>query len=110
MYVTPFPGPGRKWQVSREGGHHPWWRRAGLEIVYQKTGGLIVAVAVEAREDAFVVGAHTPLFEAMPPQTNTGEAMYAPMPDFQRFLVVKREEEASHPLTVVMNWTAEFER
>ena len=111
VYVTPFPGPGRKWQVSTDGGQHPWWRRDGREIVYQEPGGLIVAVAVEAREDTFLVGADTPLVEATPPNVNIGAFFYAPMPDAQRFLLVQLAvEEDSGSLTLVVNWTAELER
>jgi Tol biopolymer transport system component/DNA-binding winged helix-turn-helix (wHTH) protein len=109
VYVTPFPGPGRKWQISTNGGGHPWWRRDGREIIYQEERGLLVAVEVEGTEDKFVVGNHTALFEAPPP---LNYAFYvAPMPDAQRFLIVRAvEEEAPGPLTLVMNWTAELER
>ena len=111
VYVTPFPGPGRKWQVSTDGGLRPWWRRDGREIIYQEEGGLVVAVAVEAREDTFLVGADTPLFEAPFFLNHDNTFTFATMPDAQRFLVVKpAEEEDSAPLTLVVNWTAELER
>ena len=29
VYLRPFPGPDRKWQVSVDGGLHPMWNRAG---------------------------------------------------------------------------------
>jgi Tol biopolymer transport system component len=109
VYVTPFPGPGRKWQVSKNGGQRPWWRRDGREIVYQEPGGWVLAVKVEGAEDSFVVGEPTRLFET--PPRSTLSPYYAPMPEFDRFLVIRmREEEDPGPLTLVLNWTAELER
>ncbi len=35
VYVVPFPGPGRKWQISTQGGSWPQWRRDGREIFYR---------------------------------------------------------------------------
>ena len=32
IYVQPFPGPGRKWQISPEGGEEPVWARNGREL------------------------------------------------------------------------------
>ena len=91
---------------------HPWWRRDGREIVYQDLGGWVVAVDVEARADAFLVGAHASLFEARLPDlpAMSVNLSYAPMPDAQRFLLVQLEEEDIGPLTLVVNWTAELEQ
>ncbi len=109
VYVTPFPGPGRKWQVSTDGGLRPWWRRDGREIVYQEEGGLVVAV--EAREDTFLVASDTPLFEAPFFLHHDNTFQFAMMPNAQRFRLVRPvEEEDSAPLTLVVNWTAELER
>ena len=97
--------------MSTDGGLRPWWRRDGREIIYQEEGGLVVAVAVEAREDTFLVGADTPLFEAPFFLNHDSTFTFAMMPDAQRFLVVKpAEEEDSAPLTLVVNWTADLER
>ena len=34
VYVAPFPGPGRRWQVSTDRGVYPTWRADGSEIIY----------------------------------------------------------------------------
>ena len=34
IYVQRFPGPGGKYQVSRDGGSHPVWRSDGKELFY----------------------------------------------------------------------------
>ena len=39
IYVRNWPGLDQKWQVSREGGHHPHWRNDGAELVFSTLGG-----------------------------------------------------------------------
>ncbi|HEX7616229.1 MAG TPA: protein kinase, partial [Thermoanaerobaculia bacterium] len=34
VYVTSFPRPGRKWQISTEGGAYAFWRADGKEMLY----------------------------------------------------------------------------
>lgn len=34
VYISPFPGFGSKWQVSRGGGEEPRWRNDGKELFY----------------------------------------------------------------------------
>ena len=34
IYVRPFPGPGRKWQISNGGGKTPIWSDNGRELFY----------------------------------------------------------------------------
>jgi Tol biopolymer transport system component len=33
VYVRPFPGPDRRWQVSTQGGRHPRWNRNGRALL-----------------------------------------------------------------------------
>jgi hypothetical protein len=109
VYVTPFPGPGRKWQVSTEGGAWAKWTEDGKELFYHGLNGQLMAVEVEVdgQDDAFVVGAAEALFTI---GKLGGFYIYAPTRDGQRFLIVRpeREEDAS-PLTLVLNWEAELE-
>jgi len=51
LEVTPYPGPGRTWQVSQGGGIRPAWQRDGREIVYQNTD-LLMSVAVDPASDS----------------------------------------------------------
>ncbi len=34
VYVQPFPGPARRWQISAGGGCNPRWSRKGRELFY----------------------------------------------------------------------------
>ncbi len=106
VYVTPFPGPGRRWQVSTEGGTRPYWRREGNEIVYLDLDRSLVAAAVDGSGTSFQVSRVSNLFEIIPA---TPWGQYVPSSDLQRFLVNSASGAVSEaPLTLVLNWTAEL--
>jgi Tol biopolymer transport system component len=109
VYVRPFPGPGRQWQVSTEGGAWPHWTRGGREIVYQGAEGELTAVPVEVRGDTLVVGAVEPLFKIRPAGP---EVHFDVTADGQRFLVREpvAEQVTAPPLSVLVNWPAALER
>ncbi|MGE5278228.1 MAG: hypothetical protein ACM3SU_14610, partial [Acidobacteriota bacterium] len=114
IYVRPFPnGPG-KWQVSRDGGYQPHWRRDGRELFYLLADGRVVAVEVRSRPPAFETGASTPLFRA--PMASVLETMYgwntyAASADGQRFLINMLAEDAQGtPITLVIDWDAELSK
>ena len=62
VYVTRFPEPGGKWQVSTNGGSFPVWRRDSRELFYRAADGKLMAVPVGPGSD-FAPGAPIPLFE-----------------------------------------------
>ena len=41
IYVTPFPGPGRRWRVSTEGGFFANWSSTGREIFFMSFSSTI---------------------------------------------------------------------
>jgi serine/threonine protein kinase len=103
VYVTPFPGPGGKWQISTAGGVWPRWRRDGNEIFYLAPGRALMAASVNGKGSSFDVGAVKLLFQTRA----VGQVdRYAVSADGQRFLInTAPEQEASVPITVVLNWT-----
>jgi serine/threonine protein kinase/Tol biopolymer transport system component len=108
IFVTSFPGPGGKWQISREGGFLPRWRRDGKEIFYLY-GSQLIAADVNGRGSTFEVGAVRPLFDVR--FLVTGGYAYDVSADAQRFLMnVLSGQNSSAPLTLVMNWTADLKR
>ena len=109
VYVTPYPGLGRKWQVSSNGGGYPRWRRDGREIVYQALDGSVTAAAVAAVGASFAVASETPLFRAR--TAATAEYVFQPTADAQRFLVVETiGEDVTTPLVVTLGWQALLRR
>ena len=61
IYVQPFPGPGRRWQLSTGGGFFPVWSRDGSEIFFRDGQGRLSHVAVTAGAD-FDAGVPEALF------------------------------------------------
>jgi hypothetical protein len=109
VYVTPFPGPGGKWQVSSAGGLYPSWRSDGREIIYQDALGQVVAVAVAAGDGTFELGAADALFEVAPsaPPGHGGVVNFAASSDAQDFVVVsKLAVERPRAFSLLTNWTA----
>jgi eukaryotic-like serine/threonine-protein kinase len=108
IYVTTFPNPVGKWQVSRGGGTEPRWRGDGKELFYIGPKGTLTAVDVRA-EQTFSSGSPTPLFQvhARAPVSSSDQFSYDVSRDGQRFLV-NRYLKPDHvqPLTVVLNATA----
>ncbi len=110
VYVTPFPGPGRKWQVSTQGGAYPEWRQGGREILYQdlKTNE-IMAVPVAFKGDAPDFGAARELFTATPPLAGFARR-YDATADGKKFIMIRpNQTRETGSLTLVVGWTAELE-
>lgn len=107
VYVQEFPQARTKWQISTAGGSQPTWRGDGRELFY-RAGSALMAVPVETGT-VFSAGAPVELFQARFPSI-TLRAHYRPTPDGQRFLVLAPlERTATHPASVVLNWTAALE-
>ena len=107
VYVAPFPGPGRKWQVSVGGGGWPVWRGDGAEILYINTTGELMEVAVEERGSGLAFGQPQALFQHRFTSNGPGFDVSA---DGERFLVVEAAENVPpEPVTVVVNWPAAIE-
>jgi Tol biopolymer transport system component len=108
VYVTPFPGPGRKWQVSTSGGILPRWSGTGKEVFFDGPGERIMTAVVNARGDTFQVGPTQPLFEIRPQRPGN---VFDVMPDGQRFLVnTAAQVQSAAPLTLVVNWPADLKK
>ncbi len=101
VYVAPFPGPGRKWQVSSGGGGWPRWRGDGREILYEDSAGTLVGIGVETRGDGLAFSEPERLFQHKVSQGRSWDVS----DDGQRFLLVEPEENQDpQPITVVVNW------
>ncbi len=107
VYVTSFPGPGGKQQVSTGGGEDPVWRGDGKELFFLFEGKLMAA-EVKAKGSGLDIGNARLLFDAhagFGPFTH-----YDVAPDGKRFLVATLGEGGSAPMNLVVNWTAELKK
>jgi serine/threonine protein kinase/Tol biopolymer transport system component len=112
VYVSPFPGFGSRWQVSRGGGEEPRWRRDGKEIFYLAPDGKLMAADVKIGA-GFEAGAPAELFQthARQPISAYDFFSYDVTADGQKFLVNTRVDTSnSAPLSVILNWSAEMEK
>jgi len=110
VYLRPFPGPGSKWPVSRNGGAQVRWRRDGKELFYVGLDARLMAVPIQLASNGVQIGigAPAPLFT-----THIGGAVqgadrqqYMVSSDGQRFLMNAIVEEPTTPIIVVLNWIA----
>jgi eukaryotic-like serine/threonine-protein kinase len=99
VYVTAFPGPGGKWQVSNGGGGAPSWSADGKQIYYA-IGDKLMSVAVQNVE-TFQFGAPVQL----PIRVNEFASL-GPVAPGERFPALKAPSGGqSQPQEVILNWT-----
>jgi hypothetical protein len=67
VYVAPFPGGDRRWQISSDGGTQARWRADGTAIYYLAPDGMLVAVGVDGSGDELRVTGLDPLFRLAVP-------------------------------------------
>ncbi len=106
VYVQPFPGPGKRWQISPDGGSFPVWSTDGMEVFYRQRDGWIMSVAVET-EPVFVAKDPQRLFEGR----FTGS--FDVTANGQRFVMTQSVEDSGALVTelrVVLNWFEELKR
>jgi Tol biopolymer transport system component len=108
VYVTQFPGPGGKWQVSTNGGTEPHWNADGREIFYLDATQNLVTVPVSTGV-TFKAGLPETLFDAgLFPLTTRNR--YLVTDDGKRFLTLSPiSGESVRPISVVLNWQAGLE-
>jgi len=113
IYVQPFPGPGRKFQISTNGGAQPRWNKNGKEMFYVSLDSKMMAAPVKLSPDGQSLETDTPtaLFPvriAGGPVSAFNKQQYAVSSDGQRFLVnLAVDKGAASPITVILNWKPE---
>ena len=106
VYVTPFPGPGGKWQISTDGGSFPVWRRDGKELFYMSRDDKIMAAEVRANGQSFVIGAVKPLFQTRAYFGLFTANLFDVTADGQQFIVPYDSGQANRTISLVVNWPA----
>ena len=105
VYVRAVPGPGGKWQISRNGGTEPAWSADGQELFYRDPQNLM-SVSVDTR-GAFVIRGSRPLFKAGLYGTSADRASYDVHPSGKWFAMT-RNFTTRADLIVVVNWFTEL--
>jgi serine/threonine protein kinase len=108
VYLTRFPHPGAKYQVSKDGGVQPVWSKDGKTLYYLDPYRKLTAVDVQTSGEAVQIGAAKPLFTAGIRHSISTEA-YDIARD-GRFLVVDSITESTAPVVLVTNWDTELKK
>jgi WD40 repeat protein len=99
VYVTAFPSPVRKWQVSSGGGNSPSWSADGKQLYYT-SGDKLMSAPIQ-NVDTFEFGAAA----ALPVHVNEF-ATLGPPASGERFPALKPLSGGqSQPQEVIFNWT-----
>ena len=109
VYVQPFPGPGKKLQISTSGGVSPVWSRDGTELFYRSRALQVMAVGIHVG-DRLVASRARALFDDSYIRSFTGGMDVAPD---GRFLMVRPQSQERTELydevRIVLNWTRELD-
>jgi len=108
IYVTNFPAPIGRWQISTNGGRPGRWSPDGKEIFYLTPGGDIMAVRIEAKGNELSTGKVERLFHA------SGISQIYPdfnvSPDGKHFLLPGVTNSEQPPITLVTDWTTALKK
>jgi Tol biopolymer transport system component len=110
IYVQPYPGPGGKYQISKDGGRRPLWGPEGREIFYRR-GDSMMVVSYTVVGESFRAGRPRELFQGSfrfdDSRPNADIA-----PDGKGFVMIQSaaEEGEAEPTKVILvtNWFEEL--
>lgn len=99
VYVAPYPGPGRRWQISIDGGSAPQWNPKGGELFYEN-GTQTMVVDVRTGNT----------FNAGKPRVLYVGPLGGVAPDGQRFLTIGgvAPSQPSKSIRMILNWGNEL--
>jgi serine/threonine protein kinase len=107
IYVSSFPRGEGKRQVSTNGADNAVWRLDGKELFYDTYSDEFTACTVTEKGKELEIGTPQVLFTA---NASAIGAKFDVSADGKRFLINLAADEASPPLRLVVNWTAELKR
>ena len=107
VYVTAASGQGGKWQVSTAGGDFPAWRGDGKELYFFDPSDMLYAAEMSDKSGQVEVGQVRMLFHQ---DSSANGVAYDASRDGQKFLFNVGAQDASAPLTLVVNWIAELKK
>jgi serine/threonine protein kinase len=115
VYLTSFPVPASRLQVSTAGGQSPRWRRDGKKLFFVSDDRHIMAVDVSARGGSLVLGEPRAVAALTVNDASSGLSSFGPIevaPDGKRLLVTMTESSSNsvQPATLVINWPAELNK
>ena len=108
IYISPFPNPVGKLQISAAGGRDPRWRRDGKALYFVASDGKLIAAELKESNGSLQVVSLRTLFQTKITWLNDG---FDVSPDASRFVVdTMSTDETPAPLSLVLNWTSELKK
>jgi len=104
VYLTNFPQPVGKWQISTSGGNQPRWRSDGKAVFYMGVDRTLMEAPITFHGDAVDIGSAQPYVKTKAITLRFGGA-YELARD-GRVLVNSTVGEDTRTITMVTNWTA----
>src|SRR5450631_339540 len=108
VYLTRFPHPGAKYQVSQTGASQPVWSKDGKILYYLDGSQRMTSVAIQTANDSVQIGLPKTLF-----QTGIRTSIFNEGYDVTRdgkFLVVHSVVESTAPVVLITNWDTELKK
>jgi hypothetical protein len=103
VFVSRFPGPGGRVQISNGGGAQARWRRDGKELYYIDPDKRLMAISINTTNRKVVAGVPHLLFQTRIVAPRIVLFQYAVSPDGERFLINSLPAVGAAPLTVLVN-------
>jgi hypothetical protein len=103
IYIQGFPEPRAKFPISTAWGQYPEWGAGGRELFYVAPDNKLMAADITITADSVHPSVPRALFTL--PIIDNGWSPYDTI-DGHRFLVRSVPQQASPPLTLIVNWPA----
>ncbi|MGA2855793.1 MAG: protein kinase [Candidatus Sulfotelmatobacter sp.] len=108
IYVSPFPKPVGRLQISLAGGKEPRWRHDGKVLYYVTPDGKLTAAELKELNGSLQVVSLRTLFQTKISWFND---TYDVSPDASRFVVDSLStDETPAPISLVLNWASELRK
>ena len=107
ILVEPFPGPGRRTQVSTGTAAQPRWSRDGRQIFFIQSDRKLIAVSFDPK--TVTAGAPRVLFQTRIAAERIANWQYDVAPD-GRFIINSLPSNIASPLTLMTGWDAALAR
>ena len=108
IYVAPFGRAGVPVQISTNGGQNARWMPDGKHLLYMAPDHQVITVSLELGA-AVQAGEQRALFQ-LPPTPPNSPLEFDVARDGKRLLVAAPIGRVSAPITVIVNWPAEFKK
>jgi serine/threonine protein kinase/Tol biopolymer transport system component len=113
LYVVPYPGPGGKWQISKDGVIDGGWLKAPNKLAYQGADSKLYIVDVATKGGTFDIVKTRSVFDgrAFPATAPYLSVPYLITADAKRVIVPKViKDDAPNSLTLITDWSADLKK